>query len=565
MKGLIFHKVLEMSLIGSYCFLLILPVRLFLVCCSRKYAYYLWFIVFFNLAVPIYPKWKFSLIPHQVVELSAGLREEQDIPIQEGGFLELETIQYHGAPKESKWESGQKENSQINQKQQIQQIIENMVFFVWVLGIVVILCFNIWHMVRMYRRLAKKYWESWDKEKRVAEVRGLPAPFLWGIFHPMIYLPAGLEDQEKQYIIAHECCHLKRKDFILKLTVFIIVIVHWFNPMVWAAWMIFCQDMEVSCDEEVLAGAGEHIKKQYAKSLLKYAAMQNGYLVLSVTFGEPSVKTRIKNVLRFRKHNVIITGIAGFIAIVMAMGLVVHPAENGVLAANYIKAGSPKETEDNNIIENIVESIQQVLSEQETSPLSIEKGNAYVLQHREGYKEAELLHLQEQVYFTPELWDEEEIHALAQRAIRELYDLTGFQIESCVYSCSDNGTFWFAKTEYNLEHNMLFYFRQFGEREGYPVIPSMGITSARRLWFSDVQQLDIPWNIEQMKIEEAAIWFLQHSAVYQGERIVGTEPMFEPEIIKVITEDGSFYEIVMDWQIRAVGDIAGPYPKGFSH
>ena len=133
-----------------------------------------------------------------------------------------------------------------------------------------------------------------------------------------------------------------------------------------------------------------------------------------------------------------------------------HPVENGVLAANYIKTDSPKEIEDNNIIENIVGNIQQVLVGQETTPLQIEKDNAYILQHRKGYKEAEVLHIQEQDYFTPELWDKEKIDALAQRAIRELYDLTGFQVESCVYSCSDNGSFWFAKTEYNLEHSMIF-------------------------------------------------------------------------------------------------------------
>ncbi len=565
MCGLIFHKVLEMSLIGSYCFLLVLPVRLFLIRCSRKYAYYLWFIVFFNLAVPIYPKWKFSLIPNQVVELSVGFKEKQESPIKEEDFPELGTIQYNSVQLEkNKWGNMQW-REQVNQKQQIQKIIENMVCFVWALGVVVILCLNICHMAKMYQQLAKKRWESWDKEKRIAEVRGLPAPFLWGILHPIIYLPAGLCKQEKQYIIAHEYCHLKRNDFILKLMVFLVIIIHWFNPIVWAAWIIFCQDMEVSCDEEVLIGAGEEIKKQYAKSLLKYAAMQNGYLVLSVTFGEPSVKTRIKNVLYFRKHNVVITSIAGFLAVIIALGLIVHPVENGVLAANYIKTDSPKEIEDNNIIENIVGNIQQVLVGQETTPLQIEKDNAYILQHRKGYKEAEVLHIQEQDYFTPELWDKEKIDALAQRAIRELYDLTGFQVESCVYSCSDNGSFWFAKTEYNLEHSMIFYFRQFGEMEGYKVIPSMGIANARRLWFSDVQQLNIPWNIEQMGIEEAATWFLQHSAVYQGEKIVGAEPMFEPEVVKVITEDGSFYEIIMDWKIRTVSDIAGPYPKGFSH
>lgn len=118
-----------------------------------------------------------------------------------------------------------------------------------------------------------------------------------------------------------------------------------------------------------------------------------------------------------------------------------------------------------------------------------------------------------------------------------------------------------------MEHSRIFYSRYFKDESYEKSIPSMGITSARRVWYSDVQQLLVPENADQMTNGEMAVWFLQRSGVYQGERIAGTGLVFEtdPQLIKVTMEDGTFYEVQVDREIQAVYSIYGPYPKGSEH
>ena len=156
---------------------------------------------------------------------------------------------------------------------------------------------------------------------------------------------------------------------------------------------------------------------------------------------------------------------------------------------------------------------------------------------------------------------------LARTAIRELYDLTGYQVESCVYECSDLGTFFFAGTPEDLSHSRIFYTRTFGEAQGYDalVIPSMDCADARRVWFSDVQQLALPEHTEQMSDQELAVWFLEHSAVYQGEEIARTDPLPESWTQRVYTTHGTFYEVTLEGGFIGVSSIYGPYPEGFSH
>lgn len=159
--------------------------------------------------------------------------------------------------------------------------------------------------------------ENIDQGIRVVD--GIESPFLWGLPAPVIYLPGSVDAEERTYIIAHESYHKKRKDHIFKPLFFAVAVIHWFNPLVWAAYLLFVRDMEISCDEAVVASADEDIRKKYAASLLKYAARQNGYTLTPITFGEPSPKCRIKKVLQYRERNVmasffVLCGVAAVMA-----------------------------------------------------------------------------------------------------------------------------------------------------------------------------------------------------------------------------------------------------------
>lgn len=202
----------------------------------------------------------------------------------------------------------------------------------WIIGMVIVSGFSTVQLLRLNKRVKCSVKVN-DVNKGIACIEGIESPFLWGIVHPIIYLPTNMEESEREYIIAHENYHKKRGDHIVKLLVFAVVAIHWFNPLVWAAYVFFIRDMEISCDEAVLSQTTENINKQYANSLLKYAAKQNGFVLTPLTFGEPSLKSRIHNVLKFKKRGVAVTVIAVCVVTLTACGLVLRPQpEEGLVS-----------------------------------------------------------------------------------------------------------------------------------------------------------------------------------------------------------------------------------------
>ncbi len=393
MMGMLFEKVLNMSLVSCYIIAAVIIVRLFLQKCGRKYAYYLWFIVFLNLCVPFSLKGAFSLIPRQVAEFSItdivnavgqgqadigdGSRDdavstganpvntvthtENDINVMRNstgndtGTVPNNTLFVSGSSTAGNNIAGAVHSGTGGNIKNMTGV--SVLPAVWIAGIGVFLLYNLNSIRKLKKQIKAGTRISFDKEERIAEVAGINAPFLWGFFHPVIYLPAGLSEEEKKYITAHENCHKKRGDHFVKIVVFLITIFHWFNPLVWLSYFLFCRDMEISCDEAVLSRADGRINKKYAESLLKYAARQNGYVMAPLTFGEPSVRFRIKNVLHYKKKGVVfsIIGIACVCCVVL--GLAFRPAESGTDAmeenSTDTKAengtGSPAETAPENL------------------------------------------------------------------------------------------------------------------------------------------------------------------------------------------------------------------------
>ena len=130
----------------------------------------------------------------------------------------------------------------------------------------------------------------------------IETPFVFGILSPGIYMPSSLSEDEMNYIILHEQTHIKRFDHIIKLLSFFILCIHWFNPLIWAAFFLSAKDMEMSCDEAVIKKLGNGAKKEYSSLLL---ALTGGRKVIGgvpLAFCEGDTKMRIKNVLRYRKQ-----------------------------------------------------------------------------------------------------------------------------------------------------------------------------------------------------------------------------------------------------------------------
>ena len=168
---------------------------------------------------------------------------------------------------------------------------------IWLAGIAVfLLCqFRVWRKLKREVATAVRFGGNIYESDRIRE------PFVMGIVRPRIYLPFRMEEKERVYILAHERYHIRRHDHQTKFAAVALLAVHWFNPLVWAAYWLMCRDMEMSCDEKVLRMLGGEIKGDYSRSLLTFASERRIPAVSPLAFGETSVKTRIQNILHFRK------------------------------------------------------------------------------------------------------------------------------------------------------------------------------------------------------------------------------------------------------------------------
>ncbi len=369
----ILNHILQMNLIGVYGIVLAFLLRPLLRKAGSRYCYYLWIIVFFNLAVPTVLTGSFSLIPRQLyqVELS-GVSQEQETGAESktGSAYNPENDEYSGLRngtanqlaggtlEVSSDVAGSDETIKMSERiwSRIlvafggETIFAGCLLIVWVSVMMILFAMEGVQYLKTRRRLNGFPLIEKDEEKRLVTLQGLDTPLLFDFLKPTVYLPDSLNGEERAYIIRHELYHRKRRDNIVKAVVMCVAIVYWYNPLVWLAFHFFGVDMELSCDEAVLLKSDLDIKKAYAGSLLKYGALQNHYILTSLTFGEPGLRARIKNVLNFKKRGMAIT-LAAVLAIgLLAVGLLVRPS------------GSEEDEEtlpDRNNIEEIISNIEE--------------------------------------------------------------------------------------------------------------------------------------------------------------------------------------------------------------
>ena len=225
------------------------------------------------------------------------------------------------------------------------QMVLNVLFFVWIIGMIGMLLYGIYSYVKcrklvrtavilekslsVYKPLTRSENEKQKSQRttRVWECDQIPSPFVLGIFCPNIYIPFRMEEQQQQYILAHECCHIRRLDPLWKMFSFVLLAVYWWNPLVWLAFFYMVRDMEMSCDEAVIASFGNEIKKGYSESLLSFAMERHPYSFAPVAFGEGDAGKRIKNVLNFKKPHTWVAVIAAILIAVVAVVCLTNQTE----------------------------------------------------------------------------------------------------------------------------------------------------------------------------------------------------------------------------------------------
>lgn len=293
---ILFARVLEMSLTAAAVITAILIIRLPLRRAPRKYSYLLWSAAAFRLMCPVSFRAKFSIfrLGRTAGGTTALFDPSPAVSALPGGFSAGTAVE-PAAPFEPKYVLSYPAVSPITTPDPTRTFLRAAAV-IWLVGVAALVIYGIVSYARQYRRMSTavrldgNVWQS-DRVR---------SPFILGLLHPRIYIPFGLAEEPLRYVLAHERYHLKRLDHAVRLLAFFLLAVHWFNPFVWLAYYLASRDMELSCDEKVLA-EGENIRRTYSITLLAFAANRRFPTPCPPAFGESGIKSRVKNALNWKK------------------------------------------------------------------------------------------------------------------------------------------------------------------------------------------------------------------------------------------------------------------------
>ena len=312
MAGLtdLFAAVVQMSLTGSIVILLVCLARLLLKRAPKWISYVLWSVVLFRLLCPMAVASPVSLIPRPVSE-GMVLSDWADDYTGDIRIFHQNNDGYDAAIEAGRQpvDSGEGEYytvtapDGVSQPETVYRTVFPVLGMIWLAGTVGMLSYAGISALRLRKKLAV----SVPAGRNIRLSDDIPSPFVWGILFPKIYLPSGfssdMSDGELQYILLHEQCHIRRVDHLTRLLAYIALSIHWFNPLVWLAFVLSGRDMEMSCDEAVVGKLGEGIRADYSASLLRMSAHRR-FCGGPLAFGEGDTGGRIRNLSRWKRPKV---------------------------------------------------------------------------------------------------------------------------------------------------------------------------------------------------------------------------------------------------------------------
>lgn len=326
MPANLFLRILDMSKIAGVVILFVLAARLLLKRAPKWISYALWGVVLFRLLCPLSVEAPVSIAPEMtptaqnyrladepVSPAAAGLAAYRAVGDALNGGLGTQYIRTtgtdeNGSPRyvTSDWWSvwilfGQ---------------------YVWLAGIAVLLL----RSVLSYAKLRRTLRAAVPLRDNIYVADEIPSPFVIGFFRPKIYLPCCLGERERVYILLHEQYHIRRKDHIWKALAFLALCLHWFNPLVWLAFVLAGRDLEMSCDEAVVREMGDGVRAGYAASLLSLATGRRVIAGTPLAFGEGNAKQRIRNLGKWKQPALWMVIAATAAALVLAVCLATDPA-----------------------------------------------------------------------------------------------------------------------------------------------------------------------------------------------------------------------------------------------
>ena len=318
----LFFKVLEMSLMGSVVILITILARFLLRNRSKRFIMILWAVVALRLIVPFGFESAFSIFNYLPLPTQAAPAIEEvseaALPDNNSGAYEapVNYAEFNNAdaPAAAEVPGDQVKEAPSDNKAVVKTLpdFKSVVAVIWFTGMVVLTTYFSIRFIDLKDKLknARKI------DRHVYESDNVRSPFVFGLFVPKMYLPDTLDEAERKYVMAHERTHIRHGDWIKKLLGIAVLAIHWFNPLVWLAFVLFEQDIEMSCDETTISSLDAELRKAYAISIVSYAKASNNsnkkYMVTPLGFSKNAfckaeVKKRVMNIVNFKKGTKVTT------------------------------------------------------------------------------------------------------------------------------------------------------------------------------------------------------------------------------------------------------------------
>lgn len=314
----LFLRVLNMSFAASYVILATLLARLLLKRAPRRYSYALWSATAFRLCCPVSFPAVFSLFG--LLRLSQKRAALEFVPENLGRMSQPEI--HTGIPVLNSALADTLPAATPAASANPMQVWTYIGAIVWLTGIALLLGYALFGALRLRLRLRT----ATLLEPGVYQSESVRSPFLFGVFRPKIYLPYGLDEDAMQMVLAHERFHLRRCDPLVRLFAWLLLTLHWFNPLVWLAFFCMSRDMETRCDEHVLASGSA---KRYSLCLLSVASGRRFPAPSPLAFGETGVKARIRHALRWKQPRRWMALTALALSVLVLLSCAANPRQTG--------------------------------------------------------------------------------------------------------------------------------------------------------------------------------------------------------------------------------------------
>lgn len=314
----VFLKLVNLSISASWLILAVLVLRFVLKKAPKWVMPLLWGVVALRLVCLFSIESALSLIPSAETIPSEIVTETREPVLYEQATLDIVTNPTLPSAAEVP----------VGVSRQQAQVDFNIYSVLWLAGMAALLV----HALVSAGKLKRKLATAILLRDNIYESEFVDSPFVFGVVKPNIYLPMHMDEGTAAYVIAHEHAHLARRDHWWKVLGYLVLALHWFNPLVWVAYILFCRDIELACDEKVVKGLDGAARADYSQALLSCAAPGRAVAACPLAFGEGNIKTRVKSALHYKKPAFWVAAAAVLAVVIVAVCFLTNPrSERGSL------------------------------------------------------------------------------------------------------------------------------------------------------------------------------------------------------------------------------------------